>query len=69
MRPIHKSNDKAVNDPFSAILSHTVCKQHTISRVKYTSTTQFLSQTISKLICNLVLLNEWQTFGKLRLLI
>ena len=37
--------------------------QRTVLQVKYMILTHFLSQTMSKLTCKLVLLNRWKVFG------
>ena len=41
-----KSSDKDMFGSFSVLLSYTVRNQHTILRLKYINSTQFLSETI-----------------------
>ena len=55
-----KSGDKDIFGSFSVLLSHILWNQHTILRLKYTNSTQFLSQTISKLTCKVVSLSKWK---------
>ena len=49
-----KSSEKDVFGSFSVPLFHILRIQHTIFRLKYTNSTQFLSQIILKLTCKVV---------------
>ena len=49
-----KSSDKDIFGSFSVLLSHILRNQHTILRLKYINSTQFLSHTILKLTCKVV---------------
>ena len=49
-----KSSDKDIFGSFSVLLSHVLWNQHIILRLKYVNSTQFLSQTILKITCNVV---------------
>ena len=49
-----KSSDKDMFGSFSALLSHILRNKHTILRLKYRNSTQFLSKTIIKLTCKVV---------------
>ena len=55
-----KSNDKDIFGSFSVLLSHNLRNQNTIFLLKYINSTQFLSQTISKVTCKVVLQNKWK---------
>ena len=61
---IHKSSDKDIFGSFSVHLSHVLRNQGTILRLKYVNSTQFLFQSMPKLTCKVVQLNEWKIFGK-----
>ena len=49
-----KSSEKDIFGSFSVLLFHILRIQHTIFRLKYTNSTQFLSQIILKLTCKVV---------------
>ena len=49
-----KSSDKDIFGSFSVPLSHILRNQHTILRLKYINSTQFLSKIILKLTCKVV---------------
>ena len=49
-----KSSEKDIFGSFSVPLFHILRIQHTIFRLKYTNSTQFLSQIILKLTCKVV---------------
>ena len=49
---------------FQFIYSISLWKQHTILRLTYITSMQFLSQTIIKSTCKVVQLNKWKIFGK-----
>ena len=49
-----KSSEKDIFGSFSVLLFHILQIQHTIFRLKYTNSTQFLSQIILKLTCKVV---------------
>ena len=55
-----KSSDKDIFGSFSVLLSHILLNQHTILRFKFINSTQFLSQTISKLTCKVASLGKWK---------
>ena len=49
-----KSSEKDIFGSFSVLLFHILQIQHTIFWLKYTNSTQFLSQIILKLTCKVV---------------
>ena len=56
--------DKDIFGSFSVLLSHILQNKHTILWLKFINWTQFLSQTILKFTCKIVLLNKWKIFDK-----
>ena len=60
-----KSKDKDIFDSFLVLSTQILRNQHTILRLKYINSTQFLSQTILKLTRKVVQLNKWKTFGNI----
>ena len=59
-----KSSDNDLFGYFSVVSTHILHHQHTILRVSYINSTQFFSQTISKLTYKHVLLSKWKIFGE-----
>ena len=53
-----KLSDKYIFGSFSVLSSHILRNQHSILRLKYINSTQFLPQTILKLRCKVVELNK-----------
>ena len=55
-----KSSDKDILGSFSVRLSHILRNQQRIFLLKYINSTQFLSQTISKVTCKVVSQSKWK---------
>ena len=49
-----KSSDKDIYASFSVLLSHILRNQHTILRLKYVNSTQFLFQNMPILTCKVL---------------